>query len=132
LGAKLILNLIAPIFQSGAYLFAGAWIPARNYFREEIQERYRRGTSWARWASHQGINCEFFLDELSGEISKKIVNLTEKENIDLIALASRSGPVSSALLGSITRQVIRTIPCPVWIIHPEAQISSQKTRALAG
>jgi nucleotide-binding universal stress UspA family protein len=126
-------NLVEPVFQSGAYLFTGAWIPARNYFNEEVQERYRRGNAWARWARNQGIECEYVMDETIGSISDHLLELIEREKIGLVALASRSGPVSSALLGSITRQVIRSASCPVWVIQPgTARIAEEKPRALAG
>lgn len=126
-------NLVEPIFQSGAYLFSGAWIPARHYFNEEVQERYRRGNAWARWARNQGIECEYVMDESIGGISDHILRLIDREKIGLTTLASRSGPVSSALLGSITRQIIRSASCPIWIIQPGARrMSEEKPRALAG
>ncbi len=126
-------NLVEPIFQSGAYLFTGAWIPARNYFNDEVQERYRRGNGWARWARNQGIECEFIMDETMGSISDHVLELIEREKIGLVTMASRSGPVSSALLGSITRQVIRGATCPVWVIQPgNPKIAEEKPRALAG
>jgi nucleotide-binding universal stress UspA family protein len=125
-------NLMEPVFQSGAYLFTGAWIPARNYFNKEVQERYRRGNAWARWARNQGIECDYIMDETIGSISDHVLELIEREKIGLVALASRSGPVSSTLLGSITRQVIRSASCPVWVIQPGVpRVTEEKPRALA-
>jgi len=126
-------NLLEPIFQSGAYLFSGSWIPARNYFSEEVQERHRRGSAWARWATHQGVECQFILDETSGNITEHILSLIGREKVDLLALASRSGAVTSTLLGSITRQLVRAAPCPVWVLNPlPPGEASQNPRALAG
>jgi nucleotide-binding universal stress UspA family protein len=126
-------NLLEPIFQSGAYLFTGAWIPARNYFNDEVQERYRRGSAWARWARNQGVECDYIMDETMGSISDHVLELIQREKIGLVTMASRSGPVSSALLGSITRQVIRSATCPVWVLQPGTpRISEEKPRALAG
>ncbi|NDD91707.1 universal stress protein, partial [bacterium] len=93
-------NLMEPIFQSGAYLFSGAWIPARNYFEREVQECERHGKAWSRWAENCGVECEFVLDETMGNIPEHLLALIARERIGLLALASRSGPVASALLGS--------------------------------
>ncbi len=110
-------NLVEPIFQSGAYLFSGAWIPARNYFHEESQNRFRRGHAWARWARNQGVDCEFVLDETPGVIREHLLQFIDDHQVGLLSIASRTGPVSATLLGSIARQLVREASCPVWITH---------------
>ncbi|MBU6375161.1 MAG: universal stress protein [Bdellovibrionales bacterium] len=127
-------NLMEPLFQSGAYLFSGAWVPARNYFAQEVQECERHGNAWSRWAKNHGVECEFVLDETMGNIPEHLLALIEREKIGLLALASRSGPIASALLGSITRQVVRGASCPVWVLQPSlgSAATQEKPRALAG
>jgi nucleotide-binding universal stress UspA family protein len=52
-----------------------------------------------------------------GSISTAITSLAREKKVGWIAMEGQSGPIAAALLGSITRQVIRTAPCPVWVIH---------------
>lgn len=126
-------NLIEPIFQSGVYLFGGAWIPVRNYFDEEVDQRKKHGDAWAKWATKQGVSTEFILDDRGGSISERILEVAARDEIGVIAMASRSGPVSSAMIGSVTRQVVRTAPCPVWVLHnvPTVKSAREKIRKAA-
>jgi nucleotide-binding universal stress UspA family protein len=130
LGSKLDLyhgvpSLIEPLFQSGAYLFSGSWVPARHSLKAEVQKQYRRGNAWARWARNQGVDCEFILDESSGNMVGNLIRILRERDVGLITLVSRSGPVASTLLGSFTRQVLRRATCPTWILHPKANRQSR-------
>jgi hypothetical protein len=37
----------------------------------------------------------------------------------MIAMTSQSGPWSAAILGSLTRQVLRSATCPVLLVHAD-------------
>jgi nucleotide-binding universal stress UspA family protein len=122
-GARIILfhtipHPVEPILQSGAYLAGGSWIPVQAYFSVETDRHRRRAEAWGRWAEHQGVPTEVILDVQGSDIADSIVYLAKSRNVDWIALESRSGPIASTLLGSITRHVIRNATCPVWVYRP--------------
>jgi nucleotide-binding universal stress UspA family protein len=108
---------IEPLFQSGVYLLGGSWIPIQNYFGEEVDRQKRHAEAWTRWAEHQGVKTHFVLNTDGGGISQLLVDLARTENTSLIAMEEQSGPIAAALLGSVTRQVIRSAPCPVWVMR---------------
>jgi nucleotide-binding universal stress UspA family protein len=123
LGARIVLfhtipHPVEPILQSGAYLAGGSWIPVQAYFSAESDRHRRRAEAWARWAENQGVSVEVIVDAQGSDIGDSIVYLAKSRKVDLVAMESRSGPIASALLGSITRHVIRNAPCPVWVYRP--------------
>src|SRR5262249_39773483 len=122
LGAKVTLfhaipHPIEPILQSGAYLLGGSWIPVQEYFSVETDRHMRRAAAWARWAGHQGVECEPLVDAQGESVVDSILSLVQSRQVDLIAMEAHSGPIRSALIGSVTRQVIRRADCPVWVLR---------------
>jgi nucleotide-binding universal stress UspA family protein len=64
-----------------------------------------------------GIRCHAIVQSWCTSTSDAVLKIANKEKVDLIAMAAQSGPVSSALLGSATRQVIRNAIKPIWILR---------------
>jgi nucleotide-binding universal stress UspA family protein len=64
----------------------------------------------------QGINVEKRF--LWGDTAQKIVELAEKENVDLVVLGThgRSG-LKRVLMGSVAETIVRNTPCPVLMIR---------------
>jgi nucleotide-binding universal stress UspA family protein len=129
LSARIILfhtipHPVEPILQSGAYLAGGSWVPVQAYFSVETDRHRRRAEAWARWAENQGVPTEVIVDVQGSDIADSIVYLAKSRNADLIAVESRSGPIASTLLGSITRHVIRNAQCPVWVYRPTRAAAS--------
>lgn len=108
---------VEPIFQSGVYLLGGSWIPIHPYLGKELDRQNRRAEAWCRWANHQGVEADFVLHSQGGSISAAVLSLARTRNSGMILMEGQSGPISAAILGSITRQVIRSAPCPVWVIR---------------
>ena len=108
-------------------------MPIHAYLGNEVERRQRRAEAWARWAKHQkGVEVEPLLNAEGGSISELVIELAEKHSFDLIAMAAQSGPISSALIGSVTRQVIRRSPCPVWVLRfPEKRFKELRPSAAA-
>lgn len=124
---------IEPVLQSGVYLLGGGWMPIHAYLGNEVERRQRRADAWARWAKHQkGVEVEPLLNAEGGSISELTIELAEKQSFDLIAMAAQSGPISSALIGSVARQVIRHSPCPVWVLRfPQKRFNEFKPPSAA-
>lgn len=108
---------LEPIFQSGVYLLSGAWLPTESYPSDRIGKANERACKWARWATHQGVETDAVIDASSGNIAEFILDLAHSRQSSMIAMQSQTGRIVSALIGSITREVIRHADCPVWAIH---------------
>ncbi|MGZ3687829.1 MAG: universal stress protein [Bdellovibrionota bacterium] len=106
---------IEPVFQSGVYLFAGSWIPTSEYMSREELKNKKLGERWAQEARDSGVDAEFQYDPGLSGVTQSILDAAQGHSA--IAMASQSGPVASAILGSVTRQVVRKAPCPVWVFR---------------
>lgn len=108
---------IEPLFQSGVYLLGGAWIPVQSYFLNEVEHKRRRVQLWCKWARKKGIKTNYEIHSEGGDIAEAILNLAEREKSGFIAMEGKSGRISAALVGSVTRQVLRHSTCPVWVVR---------------
>ncbi len=86
---------------------------------QEVAAHRKTARLWAERARDRGIKVRTFFDEGSlDSVAQAILRYSEATD-SMIAMASRSGPVSAVLLGSTTRQVVRRSENPVWVIHPK-------------
>lgn len=54
----------------------------------------------------------------SGAPAREIVALAEEEKCDLIVMGSRGlGKIMGLILGSVTKEVVQTAPCSVWVVR---------------
>ena len=84
-------------------------------------ERRRVGLAkLAQLASGRGVAVDIVTNTSGSSIVESIVKTARRMKVDLIALASQTGPVTTALLGSVTRQLVRRSSAPVWVVHPAA------------
>lgn len=93
----------------------------RAYLEEHTQNAIDRSQEWKQWAVHAGAHLNIEIDRAPGFLGSSILNYAEQNNMDLIAMATQSEPVSAFLLGSVTRQVVRESACPVWTIKVEEE-----------
>ncbi len=112
-----IVNLTEPVFQSGIYLLGGGWIPAPLFL--EKRETFQRevATRWMNKTKHYNVPVEFYLDKSSDSVVDSVLKFSVDKSIPLIAMVAQSGPIASAILGSVTRQVVKTSLCPVWVVR---------------
>jgi nucleotide-binding universal stress UspA family protein len=125
LGARLTLfhgipHPIEPVLQSGVYLLGGGWIPIQAYFSREVDQRTRHAEKWAAWAKQQGVDTEVVVDPEGMGLHERITALAKKRRSSLIVMEAESGPVTAALVGSITRLVLRQSDCPVLVLKSQA------------
>jgi nucleotide-binding universal stress UspA family protein len=114
-------NPIEPVIQSGVYLLGGGWVPVPMYLEKEIERHTKRAEEFAEKARKKGIEVSVKVDSTAKSVTQSVFDTAEAERTDWIAMAAESGPVSSALLGSIARQVVRNAPCPVWVLRSRAK-----------
>ena len=72
---------------------------------------------WAAEAQKKGLVADTAFDIDSSSVIFSILEYARKKKPGMIAMASESGAVSAALLGSVGRGVAREAPCPVWFLR---------------
>lgn len=90
-----------------------------SLIQEEVEEKTKMVEKWAGIARKRGLMTQVVIDQTPGGVAASIVKLAESGNHSLIAMVAHTGPVASALMGSTTRQVVRTAPCPVMVLRKE-------------
>jgi nucleotide-binding universal stress UspA family protein len=86
----------------------------------------RHANAWSKIGRDHGVEIEFILRERVRKPDDDIVRTARRIDADLIVMQTNAGSVGAALLGSVTRQVVRKSPCPVWVLkssphHPNEQ-----------
>jgi nucleotide-binding universal stress UspA family protein len=88
-----------------------------KYFEEDAQERQGRLDEWVKIAKDQGVKTEILLDRKPDFLVESILKHAKKMKNGFIAMQSTTGPLETALLGSTSRQIVRSAHCPVWVVH---------------
>ena len=96
------------IYQTAAY---------EKYLEEDVAQRRKVAEVWAEQAKAAGISIEVVFDRSPSFVSRAISKSAKKHKVDLLAVVSSTNEASTLLLGSITRQLFRESPCPIWAFH---------------
>ena len=84
----------------------------------EAQARREEALSWVKMAKQAGVEAVAEVnDRVLDPVAETIVRRAGTR--DMIAMAAHTGRLASVLLGSLTRQVVRSALCPVWVIHTQ-------------
>lgn len=121
-GAQLIIyhklpDPIEPMVQTGVYMAGGGWVSVQQYIDLESAAREKDSQGLVTEAAKAGVDAQFFIEEKPGFITDSINQYISQNGVDLVSVGSKSGPVSSVLVGSIARQLVREASCPVWVVH---------------
>jgi nucleotide-binding universal stress UspA family protein len=87
----------------------------------EVEVSRQNAEQWCREARRAGVEADAIIDYYVGEPVAAAVVKEAKRVPSLIAMAGESTRLEAQLLGSVTRQVLRDSPYPVWVIHPTAE-----------
>jgi len=91
----------------------------RKIFEEDLISKRIEAHKWSEIGRKKDVQVKSFFNlKQDVSASEAIVKYASKEG-GIIALAGQSGKVSSILLGSVARKVIRESPVPVWIVRAE-------------
>ncbi len=104
-------------FQSAIYLMSEISIPVSLFINVDFARKKRRIKAWAAWANHQGVPTTEEIELRSKNIALSILKKAEQRKAHLITMQTQSGPISASVIGSVTREVIRSGLFPVWTIH---------------
>lgn len=110
-------DAIEPIVQMGAHLAGGGWVSIYQYMENESSERSEDALKWQAWLTANGVSSTFEIEEKPGSVVESILLKAKQYDCQLIAVESHSGPMASAFIGSVARQLVRQSDRPVWVTH---------------
>ncbi len=88
-------------------------------FRDSVKAE---AEPWIRYGTKYGVKVSFELNNSSGRTLDEILAMAKKLGpATMIAVASQSNKAEALLLGSLTRQLLRTATCPVFVVHPNEE-----------
>ena len=108
---------VEPFFQSGMLLIGGSYLSLPDFLTQDEQRKRKVALRYIGLAKKRGVEVELIFNAGHGSTAQAIVDQAQREKSSLIAMAAKSGAVSAALVGSVTRQVVRGAPCPVWVLR---------------
>lgn len=95
----------------------GSVVPAEGYFKAAEEAEKKQMQDLVAHARKHDIDAHMVLASGGKAIAVSAIELAEKQDIGMIALAAMSGRAEAAILGSIARQIIRISPYPVWVMR---------------
>ncbi|MNK07809.1 universal stress protein UspE [compost metagenome] len=98
------------------YNYKGKMLTLEQIVESQIEHQTIHAQHWVEWAQKEGIIAHSVVDSSFKGIDELIISATEKNHADLVVMEAQSGPMSAALLGSYTRNVVRKAMCPVYVI----------------
>ncbi|MEK2688522.1 universal stress protein [Bdellovibrio sp. GT3] len=107
------------------YNFKGKMLTLEQIVEQQVEYQSQRAHHWITWAQKEGVTAQYQIDSSYKSVDEAILEAVSQLNSGMIVMEAQSGPMSSALLGSFTRNVIRKAECPVYVItrhfydHPE-------------
>jgi nucleotide-binding universal stress UspA family protein len=122
MGAKIRLfhqvpNPIDPILTSGAVMFGGGSVYLGAYLKEEADVLKKEANRWIARAQKQGVKADFKILPRGRGVVDSVIKESKSSKSDLIAMSTCTGTVESVVIGSFTRQVVRSSEAPVFVIR---------------
>jgi len=77
----------------------------------------KKALHWKDAAVRAGVPIEVTIDDEPGDAAHGILRFAKNHPNGLITIPFATTELQTLLLGSVTRQVIRSAPLPVWTIH---------------
>lgn len=98
------------------YNYKGRMLTLDQIVEYQIAHQTARAQHWVEWAQKEGVTAHSVIDSTFKGVDELILGAADAQHADLIIMEAQSGPMSAALLGSYTRNVVRKSHCPVYVI----------------
>ncbi|MGE9744211.1 universal stress protein [Bdellovibrio bacteriovorus] len=98
------------------YNFKGQMLTLDQIIEHTIEEQSHRAQHWVDWAHKEGVEAQFIIDNSFRGVDELVMEAIDSTEADLVVMEAQSGPMSAALLGSYTRNVVRKAHCPVYVL----------------
>lgn len=98
------------------YNYKGKMMSLEQIVEHQVESQGYRAQLWVDWAAKEGVVASYMIDSTFKAVDDLILEALDKNECDLIVMEAQSGPMSAAILGSYTRNVVRRSPCPVYVL----------------
>ena len=88
-----------------------------SMIKEVENSRLKKGAEWSSLLKAQNIKSSLLVQRQRKHLAADILEAAKKNRAGLIAIATRSGPTTQALLGSVARDISLQAHCPVMIFY---------------
>ena len=93
--------------------------PMNDLIESQTLWAKQESADWIKHATQKGFKIQLATEASHGQVANEILTAAGENASGLIVMASQSGPVGSAILGSHAREIFRTSQLPVWIYGPQ-------------
>lgn len=97
---------------------AGGWPRIEDFMKNVETESKEKSREILLYARNENIKIEFKLIRNRARLSQVILDQALESKSDLIAMTNQTGPIASLILGSVTRQLMRSSQLPVLVFPP--------------
>ncbi|NUN05960.1 MAG: universal stress protein, partial [Bdellovibrio sp.] len=109
------------------YTYQGQMLTLDQVIEHQIERQSMKAQLWLNWAQHDGVTAHYYIDRSFKPIDDLIIDAVATHDGDMIVMEAQSGPLSAAILGSYTRNVVRKATCPVYVITRHFYDKSEDT-----
>ncbi|MBI2519972.1 MAG: universal stress protein [Bdellovibrio sp.] len=96
----------------------GKWQLARaEFLQKNFLNMKSKALAWQKMSRTHGVPCTSHFSSKNRNIADSANEAASALKVDMIAIASKKGPVASNFIGSTARWLVRSAPCPVWVLH---------------
>lgn len=112
------IHVLDSVIQTGVHMLGGGWVSVEAYMNQPAEDHEQEIADALKKARTFGVRASYIQENFREPTSHAIVQYADtlKSNSVLLAMVSQTGAMASALLGSVTRDVIRMSPWPVYLV----------------
>jgi nucleotide-binding universal stress UspA family protein len=119
-GAEIVLfykqpDPLDPIIQQGVYSLGGGWVSVQSFVDAELARKREEIGKLERMVAKAGVSVRHIVDSSPEGLIESINQAVADEKADMVAVLTKAGPLSSALLGSVARALVRESRVPVMV-----------------
>lgn len=103
--------------QSGVQFLGGGWVAPEQYLDIENENRKKEGEKLCQWAQEKGYKTQLIIDDGPKDLVDAIEEAIKDCECDISVLGTSSSRISQIILGSTTKNIIRTSQKPVLVYH---------------
>ncbi|HJS70302.1 MAG TPA: universal stress protein [Gaiellaceae bacterium] len=116
-GTLAILSVVPPDARGSK---SGGHVGLRPHAHEDVARAHK-------YLRERGLESEMMIEY--GDPPEEIARVASEGGFDLIVAGSRErGAVSEILLGSVSKTLVRTAPCPVMVVGKDAKVRFEPTK----
>lgn len=101
-------------------VLGGGWMTLAEFDVKESKRLEEKVADWREIAKNAGIEARSFIDGTEGQLTDRILEVSQEMEADLIIMPSFISKLDAVLVGSQTLEVIRNSSVPVLVQHFKA------------